>query len=217
VNIDFWKQRWLDGQTGFHLDSVNTYLIHYWDLLCANNETVVFVPLCGKSLDMIWLAHQGCHVIGVECSDKAIAEFSSDNNLMLQQKITNGFDVHENKNICLIHCDYFELTADMMRSVSVVYDRASLVALPPEMREKYVKKQCEVLPENIKILLITLEYDQDRMSGPPFSVSQDEITKLYGCMFNIRELSTNNILASESRFQQRGLDYLIESVYLLER
>ena len=217
VDIKFWEQRWKEKQTGFHRNSVNPYLVAHWDSLAVKQDSVVFVPLCGKSLDVIWLANQGHSVIGVECSALAIEEFMDENKLSYQKGKYNDFDLYTSSDIHLICGDYFSLSSELMEEVSAVFDRASLIALPAEMRKKYVDKQIEILPENVKLLLVTLEYNQQLMNGPPFSVSQHEVMNLYQDEFKVNELSRNNILHDEPRFKQRGLDFLTEAVYLLER
>ena len=217
MDIKFWQQRWKEKQTGFHRDSVNPYLVTHWDSLAVDSNSVVFVPLCGKSLDVIWLANQGHDVIGVECSHLAIEEFLDGNKLSYQQGKYNDFDVYTSSNIHLICGDYFSLSSELMEEVAAVFDRASLVALPAEKRKRYVDKQVEILPENVKLLLVALEYNQQLMNGPPFSVSQHEVLDLYQDKFKVNELSRNNILDDEPRFKQRGIDYLTETVYLLER
>ncbi|MCW8853411.1 MAG: thiopurine S-methyltransferase [Gammaproteobacteria bacterium] len=216
MDVGFWKQRWKDRQTGFHLAAVNPYLISCWDFLSINQQATVFVPLCGKSLDIIWLASLGLNVIGVECSKIAIQAFFDENQLNYQQAKYNNFTAYTSDNIRLLQGDYFSLVSEVIQEVSVVYDRASLVAMPVDMRKRYVDKQNEILPESVKILLVTLEYDQLLMNGPPFSVSQNEVMNLYQDRYNVKQLLSNNILDAEPRFKQRGLDYLNESVYLLE-
>ena len=217
VEVEFWEQRWKEKQTGFHLEVVNPRLVQYWDALSVAQVATVFIPLCGKSLDIIWLASQGYNVIGVECSRIALQDFFDENKLSYQRGRANDFSAYTSNNIHLLQGDYFSLNSEIVKEVSVVYDRASLVAMPVEMRQYYVDKQNEILPENVKILLVTLEYNQALMSGPPFSVSQHDVMSLYQDAFNVKELSRINILDTEPRFRRRGLDYLNESVYLLER
>ena len=156
-------------------------------------------------------------MIAIECSHLAIEEFLAENKLSYQQGKYNNFDIYTSANIHLICGDYFALTRDLMEEVSAVFDRASLVALPLEMRKRYVDKQTEILPATTRLLLVTLEYNQQLMNGPPFSVPRREVMDLYQHKFKVNELSRNNILDNEPRFKQRGLDYLTEVVYLLER
>lgn len=216
MDIDFWNQRWQEKQTGFHLDKVNPSLVKYWDQLNIEKNTTVFVPLCGKSLDMIWLANQGHEVVGVECSELAVQQFMAENKISYQKGEYSNFNIFRGQGISLLQGDYFSLSHELLEDVAVVYDRAALVAMPTDMRQQYVSRQLQLLPEGVKVLLITLDYNQSLMSGPPFAVSHEEVTAHYNNLFNIRVLSRVNILQMEPRFKQRGLDYLTETVYLLE-
>ncbi len=72
---EFWHQRWAENQIGFHRDSVHPMLMRYWSTLCPMPDETVLVPLCGKSIDLNWLAEKHEHVIGVELSDIAVRAF----------------------------------------------------------------------------------------------------------------------------------------------
>lgn len=217
MEIEFWRQRWLQNQIGFHLNEVNAYLLKYWPVLHLDKHSTVFVPLCGKSKDLLWLAEQGYHVIGVECSELAVTAFFNEHQLSYKV-IDNQFHKHyisNSINIELLHGDFFDMDKVLLDSVDAIFDRASLVALPADMRKRYVDKLASSLSTKAKILLITLEYDQNIMSGPPFSVSSEEISTLYSTSFDIQLVDQHDVLDDQVRFKQRGLDYLVESVFLL--
>lgn len=217
MKIEFWQERWQANQIGFHLSQVNPHLVHHWFNLNIESNSVVFVPLCGKSLDLIWLANQGHHVIGVECSQLAIDAFFEEQKLPHQKGEYKTFTVFNSYTLNLLQGDYFDIDEEMMGDVQAVYDRAALVALPEEMRKHYVQKLISVLKKDTVILLITLEYDQEKMSGPPFSVSEGEVQNLYAKDFEISKLHQSDILKNEDRFRQKGLDRLIETVYKLKK
>lgn len=217
MEIEFWQQRWLDNQTGFHLDQINPYLKEYWSVLNLHKGTEVLVPMCGKSLDMTWLSHQGHNILGVECSEKAVKEFFNEQNLQHNIDSSEGFESFRNNNYRLLLGDFFKLDKSMLADVSAVYDRASLVALPEEMRRNYVHLLSQELPQTVSILLVTLEYDQEKMSGPPFSVSNAEVQSLYSNNFNIEILNEVDVITEQPRFKDRGLDYMIERVYKITR
>jgi thiopurine S-methyltransferase len=215
MEIDFWKQRWQENQIGFHLDQVNPSLEQFFPALKLTQGAQVFVPMCGKSLDMLWLANVGYGVTGVECSELAIQSFFTEHKLPCTRSLDHALQSYKSKNIHLLHGDFFDLQTDMLSSVAAVYDRAALIALPPDMRKSYVEKLFDVLPQHAGILLITLVYDQTLMAGPPFSVPEIEVQNLYGERFTIRTLQQTNVLHEQPRFAQRGLDSLLETVYLL--
>ncbi len=173
------------------------------------------MPLCGKSLDLRWLAEQGHEVVGVEISPIAVKDFFAENHL--QAKCIRGarFNVWETERIKLLCGDVFELTAADVGRIDVVYDRAALIALLPKMRRRYVEMINSLVPATAPHFLISLDYEQSRMDGPPFAVSDAEITELYGERFLIDCLQSEEVLDKNERFREHGLDWLKESVYLL--
>ncbi|MCW9012896.1 MAG: thiopurine S-methyltransferase [Gammaproteobacteria bacterium] len=217
MKLDFWKQRWSENQIGFHLNQVNPYLVHHWLDLGIDKGSLVFVPLCGKSLDLVWLARQGHDVLGVECSSLAVESFFSEQKLDFQQAEYKNFKVFNAGNIDILQGDFFDLSKDLMADVNAVYDRASLVALPLDLRKRYVEKLAEVLPVNTHILLVALEYNQQLMQGPPFSVSEQEVAALYESHFEIEKIQQQDILSEQERFREKGLDSLIESIYKIRK
>ena len=177
----------------------------------------MLVPLCGKSLDMLWLAEQGHRVVGVEISPLAAAAFFEENRLPLQRQVVGDFTRYQCDEIELLCGDFFQLDAALLGPFQRVYDRASLIALPPPMRRDYAAQLIALLPEGGRVLLVTLEYSPDELEGPPFSVAPEEVAELYQPMLQIRELEGSDILPEEPRFQQQGVTRLWERVYTLTR
>lgn len=217
MELDFWHQRWNQDQIAFHLPVVNPYLTRYWPLFNAPPASQVFIPLCGKSIDITWFASQQYSVLGVECSDKAINEFFKEQQLPSNLIQLKQFKQYNSENIKLLQGDFFKLTKDILADITIVYDRASLIALPVSMRKEYVALLGEMLPETAEMLLITLEYNQDLMSGPPFSVTQDEVSRLYEGFYKVELLHEADVLDVHQKFKERGLDYLQERVYRITR
>ena len=217
VEIDFWQQRWADNQIGFHLPEVNPYLITYWSALEHKENSKVFVPLCGKTMDMTWLVSQKHSVLGVECSQKAVDAFFEENRLVPEKERIKEFIRYSTTGIELLLGDFFKLDKPCLENVSAVYDRASMVALPEKMRLSYVEHLTQLLPDSVNIFLVTLEYDQSLMQGPPFSVSNDEILRLYNPNFNVELLHQVDVINEQKRFKQRGLKSLIERIYKITR
>lgn len=212
---DYWQERWKQEETGFHQNEVNPYLRQYWQELHLARGSDVFVPLCGKSRDMLWLSEQGHSVLGVESSDIAVQAFFRENGYTPHHVAREKFDCYNAGGIQILCGDFFDLSKHDLAKVSAVYDRASLIALPPEKRERYVRWLLNILPPATQILLITVDYDQQEMAGPPFSVSADEVEALYHGQFTIRVLAQLDVLAQEPRFQERGLSRLQENIFLL--
>lgn len=212
---DYWLERWVHEETGFHQDEINPYLRQYWPILQLMPHSEVFVPLCGKSHDMRWLREQGYTVLGVELSPIAVQAFFEENNETPQQITHKKFTRYQANDMGILLGDFFDLSQDDLAQTSAVFDRASIVALPPETRQRYVQHLVKILPPATQILLITFDYPQAEMSGPPFAISPDEVQALYHQHAEIRLLSQKNILADNVRFQERGLSELHERVYLL--
>ncbi len=214
MDAEFWKKRWENDETGFHLDEVNPFLPRFWPQLHIHNKSQVFVPLCGKSLDLCWLREQGHEVWGVELSPLALQQFFSKQGLKPEIHRAGAFEIWQAEGIRLFCGDFFELTPELLGQPSVVYDRASMIALPPVMRPDYVRHLQLLAPASVPRLLVTLDYEQVQMDGPPFAVSEPEVQVLYGDSFQIEKIFSEDILAENERFQQRGLTRLEESVYL---
>jgi thiopurine S-methyltransferase len=212
---DYWQERWKQEETGFHQNEVNQYLRQYWQALHLAAGSEVFVPLCRKSRDMAWLSEQGYAVLGVETSEVAVQAFFKENGYIPNHASSEKFDRYDANGIGILCGDFFDLSKHDLLKTSAVYDRASLIALPPEMRERYTRHLLNILPPATQMLLITLDYPQQEMAGPPFAVSASEVETLYHERFTIRLLSQMDVLAQEPRFQERGLSRLQESVFLL--
>lgn len=215
MDTNFWHERWAKSEIGFHLNEVNPYLIKYFGALKKKSKTSVFVPLCGKSKDLIWLAEQVEHVIGIELSKKAIDDFFSENKLTPSIIQHERFIEYRYANLTLLCGDLFQLTAADLTGHHLVYDRASLIAFPPEMRSSYVKKLDEILPNKAQRLLITVDYPQHEMNGPPFSVPPDEVHQHFSSQYDIQCLQSEDILGASKRFKDRGVTRMLEHVFLL--
>ncbi len=188
---DFWHNRWETGETGWHLSDVHPSLKKYWGDICKDANSAVFVPLCGKSLDMIWLAQQGHDVIGVELSEKALRSFFEENDLPYATKTGNHFTLFKGDRLTLVQGDYFDLAKDDLAGANTVYDRAALIALPPDMQKAYAAHQRQLLAPGTDILLFTLSYDQTMMDGPPFSTPAERVRRLYQGWCEVTHLGTS--------------------------
>lgn len=213
---DYWLDRWKQGNIGFHQHEINPCLRQYWQELQLAWDNQVFVPLCGKSRDMIWLHEQGHSVLGVELSAIAVQAFFKENDFSPQQVTSKKFKRLGVNGISILCGNFFDLSQDDLTEVRAVYDRASMVALPKEMRKRYVCHLLSILPPATKILLITFDYPQAEMPGPPFAVAPAEVVTLYQEQAaEIRLLAQLDVLSHNQRFRERGLSQLQESIFLL--
>jgi thiopurine S-methyltransferase len=214
---EFWHQKWQAQQIGFHQDKVMPLLQRHWASLALPAGSRVFVPLCGKSLDMAWLAAQGHRVLGVELSPLAVEQFFAEQGLTPQRHQTRHGMHHVAGDIELICGDAFALDAALLADCAGVYDRAALVALPEAMRQRYARDLYSALPTQCRGLLLTLEYPQAQKAGPPFSVMADEVHALFDACWQVEQLERRDILAHEPRFVAEGVTALETVVYRLTR
>lgn len=145
----FWQQRWADNQIGFHQAQVNPYLQTYWPQLQLAPGSRVLVPLCGKSLDLAWLAGQGHRVLGVELSRRAVEDFFREHGLEAEVRQQGAFEVWRSGDVQLWCGDFFALRAEDVADCVGLYDRAAVIALPVQMRARYMQLLSGLLPHEL--------------------------------------------------------------------
>jgi thiopurine S-methyltransferase len=177
MDAAFWLARWQRNELGFQLDDTHPLLKQCLLPLLAGH-TQVLVPLCGKSPDL-WYLSQFLSVVGAELSAIACQDFFAERGLQVKPRQQHAFQCYQFDNIRLWQGDFFALSQAQVAGCQLAYDRAALIALPPDMRQQYAVKLMALLAEGSKILLISVEYPQHEKQGPPFSVSQDEIAALF--------------------------------------
>jgi thiopurine S-methyltransferase len=184
-----WLKMWRNDQTDFHQLQVNPLLIRFWASLDLKRPSAIFVPLCGKSLDLLWLAQQGNRVIGVELSPVAVKAFFEETGLIPRKSKRGDFTLWQSGRIKILCGDFFRLAESDVGEIDVVYDRAALTALPEDLREQYVAHLRHILPLSCSIFLLTTEdanpaADTDILQGLNGAVD-GEIKSLYENYFDI--------------------------------
>lgn len=180
-----WQQCWRDNDTEFHQKTVNSALIRFWATLGLSPDDRIFVPLCGKSLDLLWLASQGHRVVGVELSPIAVRAFFKASRMQPARRKQGKFTLWQSGRIDILCGDLFDLTADDLGNVAAIFDRASLTALPEDIRHAYLAQLRKIVPAACKILLLTTEEpDSDETQDQPFAIA-DEISSLYARAYDI--------------------------------
>ena len=212
-----WINRWENNKIGWHAEQVNRHLIKYLDKFDLLTGESIFVPLCGKTNDMLFLLEKDLKVIGVEMSNLAIEQFFSENQLDYVVSQIDKFVLYEGEGIKLYCGDFFDLKSKHLENVKALYDRASLIALNAELRQKYVKHLSDIIDFDARILLLTLNYPQHQRSGPPFAVSKEEVDQLCNGSFDIQELYSIEDIENEPMFQDLGVDFVEKAVYLLQK
>ncbi|NBC64264.1 MAG: thiopurine S-methyltransferase, partial [Bacteroidetes bacterium] len=217
MELSYWQSKWQKGKIGFHMEDGYPGLEKYWDSIPLSNNPTTFVPLCGKSKDLLWLAKHCKRVVGVEISDLAVEQFLNENSLDAEISTFGDFTIYRAHNIEIWNGDFFKLPKHKLPTLDLVFDRAALVALPQKKRILYAEKILELTSDKTIILQHMYHYRQEEMSGPPFSVSTEELEDLYGKEFQLQILENNELnLDFYKKFKNRGLrSYFIEILSLL--
>lgn len=211
MDANFWHQKWEKNEIAFHDSKANVLLVEYFDRLSLQKGDRIFLPLCGKTLDIHWLLSQGYRVAGAELSQIAIEQLFQE--LGISPKINRvGQIVHyEAEHLDIFVGDIFRITEEQLGKVNAIYDRAALVALPNELRTRYADHLIGITKKAPQ-LLICYEYDQSREQGPPFSIGEDLVRKYYQDAYSIKALVSKDVPGG-----LRGKTPAKENAWLLER
>lgn len=214
---EFWQSRWARNEIGFHQQSVNPGLQRHWPNLGLPEESQVLVPLCGKSLDMLWLAQWGYRVLGVELAERAAVDFFAELGVVPQITEEGALRRYSYERLEILQGDFFDVTAGQVAGCGGLYDRAALIALPPDLRADYGAHLQRILPHPVRGLVVTLEYPQAQMDGPPFAVLAAEVRELFVEGWEVGEVERLDVLAENPKFLKRGVSHLDEVVFTLRR
>jgi thiopurine S-methyltransferase len=226
---EFWSKRWAEGQTGWHAQQPNESLVAQLEQLRCQPGDPVLVPLAGKTLDLAWLAKQpGLRPIGVEWAEQAVVETFEQAGLRPErERLSEAVELWHGGGIAVLCADWFAVDASHLAAATAStgasapirawWDRASLIALPKDLRCAYAKHLRELLPAGAHGLLLSLEYPSGELAGPPFSVGPAEVRDLFEAGFKIEELALKDALAHDKRRQAQGVTRLDERLYLLQR
>ena len=213
MDSDFWRARWREGEIGFHQGHSNPWLLKYWGELSVPPGAQVFVPLCGKSRDLHWLVDQGYAVQGIELVDVAIEAYFAESQEPFERASRGRFPCYTAAGIEILCGDFFELTVNHLNTPAAVFDRAALIALPEKLRARYADHLLRIIPDGAQILLLTLEYPQERVDGPPFSVPPEEVTIHFEERCSVTRLESHVTDVLPPRFAAGGVGEAVESVY----
>ncbi len=213
VDRDFWLKRWENGEIGWHREDTNPLLARHWPSLGITRGVSVFVPLCGKSLDMRYLESLGHPVIGVELSEAAVLAYFEEGGETPTRTELFYLTRFAGERTTLYCGDFFDVSAPDILGVRAVYDRGALMALPEAVRFQYADHMLRIVPEHAHILLITLEYDQRKVPGPPHSVPEEEVQALYGPRCRIERMDRIATAELPPKFAEAGIGTVTEAVY----
>ena len=209
-----WIDRWQQGRIGFHLDAINPWLLRFEELLAGRRR--VLVPLCGKSRDLEYLADRGHEVVGVEISPLAAEALHAESGRNAKVDAFAQFLRWRSEGLTLLCGDVFDLERADVGTFDAIWDRAALVALDADERQRYVDELASLLAPAAVWLLVSLEYDPGEMAGPPFAVSRSEVQQLFASRGELIELEDRDALPDNPKFAERGLRALRERMYVLK-
>jgi thiopurine S-methyltransferase len=211
MNSSFWHQRWEKNEIGFHEGKPNPFLVKHFHELSVAKGRRIFVPLCGKTLDISWLLSRGYRVAGAELSQLAIEQLFMELGMQPEVMTVGKVEQWSANNLDIFVGDIFAVSEKMLSPIDAVYDRAALVAFPEDMRKRYTAHLTEVTKKSPQ-LLICYEYDQSLMDGPPFSVSNEEVHRHYATAYDLTLLSSTEVAGG-----LKGKGPAKEDVWLLKR
>jgi thiopurine S-methyltransferase len=211
LDASFWHQRWEKNEIAFHQSKANPLLVEYFHQLSLVKGSRVFVPLCGKTLDIYWLLSNGYRVAGAELSKIAIEQLFMDLGVQPTISAVGEVDQWSAKDIDIFVGDIFALSRKILGPVDAVYDRAALVAFPEEMRNRYTAHLTEIT-DKAPQLLITYDYDQNVMEGPPFSISDEEVKRHYRVNYDVTLIASADVSGG-----LKGKCAAKETVWLLKK
>jgi thiopurine S-methyltransferase len=204
-----WISLWEQGRTGWHEPAGNAALKKYWPVVPPGRR--VLVPLCGKSMDLIWLERRGLYITGIELSQQAVESFFEENGI--DYSVSNEYDHRiycgKDRAICIFCGDYFSFSG---APFDALYDRGALVALPAHRRPEYVRHTEALLKPDAARLVVTLEYEQNRVDGPPFSVPAEELLQYWPGL--VRVSTSNDLANSPPKFREAGLKEVSEVTWV---
>jgi thiopurine S-methyltransferase len=211
MKASFWHQIWAQGDIGFHNKKAHPFLVEHLATLGLTKGSRVFLPLCGKTLDIGWLLSQGYRVVGAELSEFAITELFDELGIQPQISIEGELTRYQAPDIDILVGNIFAITPKNMGQVDAIYDRAALVALPADMRAQYSALLIK-LSHGAAQLLITFEYEQQLLQGPPFSITEAELLNHYASNYQIKHITYKDVKGG-----LKGLVTAVEVLWLLQK
>ncbi len=212
----FWVERWKNKDTGFHLCDIHPDLQAYFGRLSLKESDTVFIPLCGKTLDIHFFLQAKCKIIAVEMVELAVQQLFENLQINPQVSAWKHGKCYQSKNLTVYVGNVFDLSDEQLNSVNIVYDRAAFIALPYNLHAPYSRLIKEIANPD-KQMLITVEFDASKLQGPPFLLLPDNIKQYYGNQYQIELLHQEETINNEPNFQEKGLTSLMRKTYLLSK
>ena len=213
MKTEFWLDKWKRNEIGFHQEATNEALQAFWPSVRAPAGGAVLVPLCGKSLDMCWLAEQGHAVVGIEVSRLACEAFFAGLELEPRTVKAGALLSMAAGPYRLLRGDFFAAKAANVGAVDAFYDRAALVAMPPETQPGYVRQLIGLLPPGTPGMMNCVEYPKDAIEGPPFSIDEARLRRLLAPHCSVERFASREVETQGTGLKGQGLAGLTETIY----
>lgn len=214
MKANYWHQKWATGDIGFHEAQANGLLIENIHHLNLARGSRLFLPLCGKTRDIHWLLNKGFQIAGAELSETAIRDLFADLKLTPTIKQDGTLQYYAADNIDIFVGDIFNLSQEKLGAVDAIYDRAALVALPDTMRQAYTEHLIK-LCQGVAQLIITFEYEQQQMQGPPFSIGTSLIKQYYQQRYFIERLSKRSSVSLKVKVVAQEVAWLLKPLSII--
>ena len=211
-SMEFWHGRWQSLKIGWHRKMFNDLLLKHWAKISAVENGNVLVPLCGKSLDMLWSAKQGYTVVGIDMVEQAVKTFFTENELEYESEDIGKHTKYSSQPFTIFHGNLLQLDAGLIQA-DAWYDRAALIAINPSDRKDYVDQIRKQTKLGAVGLLITFAYPQEQMQGPPFALHDDHVSDLFSEGFELERLEKIDLEDEKDR----GLTNVTSSVFKITR
>lgn len=215
MDKEYWQQKWQTQDTRWHQPAAHPLLQAYASRLKLRKGDTILVPLCGKTKDMIWLAEQGYHVIGVEISPIACDDFFSEWQVSVTKKSVGSFIHYQHQDLEIYCGDIFDLTAQQLPSIQAIFDCRALVALPEALHQRYLQHLFDCAGQEALLFLLTVE-STSKVIGPPFSVNEDAVRTLLAGHRRIELLARTINPVVPKHLIAKGYQDFIEAAYLIQ-
>ncbi len=218
VSHEQWTQAWDKGTIGWHRDKVDAILQKYLKQLCGDKESIsILVTLCGKTLDLPWLADEGHSVVGCELAELAGKQLFEENDIPFSVTTIDDFKVFsatDSKKLKFYAGDFFKVNAALIGTFDVIWDHNAFGAVSPNDRSRYIELLSSLLVPGGKILLSNWEYDQSKRNFAPYSLNSEQIKEYFGTLFEVELLERMD--HNDSHFTKKfNLDWGYRPIHLL--
>jgi thiopurine S-methyltransferase len=210
MEASFWHGKWERNEIGFHNTEAHPLLVAHFDALSLPEGGRVFLPLCGKTRDIHWLLSNGYQVAGAELSLIAVEQLFAELGVAPDIAEIGEMRRYSAGGIDIFAGDIFALSDVMLGPVDAVHDRAALVALPEDVRDRYAAHLTDISGRAPQ-LLISFDYDQSLIDGPPFSVTGDEIARYYRAAYDPAQLASVEVAGGlKGKYPAREIIWLLK-------